>query len=196
MPRSTRACQQKIQSITWPTLWKKVIALPVPRREVTSQLGTGKIGSVFYSESLLCFTPRNSRQRWVSFPKTVCWVFLKGCGAMHRCLLYVLYCTIFGSIGNRLRILSPRICQSFYDVKPKAKSELCAPFCSSGNYVYIIDDYYTRWPCNFKGLSQDGDGRIFLKICEPLFLLNAFRMYPISAGSISLGSTFKHKKMF
>ncbi len=28
---------------------------------------------------------------------------------------------------------SSRICQSLYDVKPKAQSELCAPYCAIGN---------------------------------------------------------------
>jgi hypothetical protein len=37
-----------------------------------------------------------------------------------------------------------------------------------------------------------GDGRIFLKISAPLSLMNTYQIDLISAGSISLDSTFKH----
>jgi hypothetical protein len=51
----------------------------------------------------------------------------------------------------------------------------------------------TRWYCEalwyFKGLSQDGNGRIFLKTSTPLSWIKIFRMNLISAGSILLDST-------
>ncbi len=47
----------------------------------------------------------------------------------------------------------------------------------------------TRWRCNW--LSQHGDGQIFIKIFSPHSLTTTYRMNLISAGSISLGSTFK-----
>jgi hypothetical protein len=43
----------------------------------------------------------------------------------------------------------------------------------------------------FKGLSEDGGGRIFLKSSATLPSIKINRMSLISAGSISLDSTFK-----
>jgi hypothetical protein len=40
---------------------------------------------------------------------------------------------VYSAIGNWFRIFSPRICQSLYDVKPKAHWETCAFFCAIGN---------------------------------------------------------------
>ncbi len=42
----------------------------------------------------------------------------------------------------------------------------------------------------FLRLCRMGDGRVFLKIYESLSLMKAFRMNLISAGSITLDSTF------
>ncbi len=47
----------------------------------------------------------------------------------------------------------------------------------------------TRRRGSFKGLSQDGGWRIFLKTSAPLSLIKAFRVNLISAGSMSLDST-------
>ncbi len=58
-----------------------------------------------------------------------------------------------------------------------------------GEFVPTSQQPYTRWRCNFKGLSKDGDVRIFLKISTPLSLIKAFRMNLISVGSILLDST-------
>ncbi len=59
----------------------------------------------------------------------------------------------------------------------------------------LIANYCARWRCNFKGLSQDGRWKdFFLKTSAPLFLMTTFQMSLISAGSISLDSTFKVKK--
>jgi hypothetical protein len=44
---------------------------------------------------------------------------------------------------------------------------------------------------SFKGSHGMGDFRIFLKISVPLALINTYQMNIISAGSISLESTFK-----
>jgi len=51
-----------------------------------------------------------------------------------------------------LAIFSSRICQSLYDVKPKAQSELCAQLAVR----FLIANYCKRCRCNFKGVSQDG----------------------------------------
>jgi hypothetical protein len=48
---------------------------------------------------------------------------------------------------------------------------------------------WRRWI--FSGLSQDGGRAHFLQISAPLSLINIYRMNLISAGSISLDSTFK-----
>jgi hypothetical protein len=65
--RSTPTCQQKSDPSRDPHC-KDAIDFPAPRGEVTSQLGTGKIGNVFLQCSpFYVSTPRNSRQRWVSF---------------------------------------------------------------------------------------------------------------------------------
>jgi hypothetical protein len=44
---------------------------------------------------------------------------------------------------------------------------------------------------SFHGSHRMGEGRIFRKISAPLSLINIYRMNLISAGSISLDSTFK-----
>jgi hypothetical protein len=54
----------------------------------------------------------------------------------------------------------------------------------------LIANYCTRWRCNFRGLSQDEGRRIFLKASAPLSLMTTYQMSLISAGSISLDSTF------
>ncbi len=48
------------------------------------------------------------------------------------------------------------------------------------------------WHCPFKGSHWMGDGLVFLQISAPLFLINAYRINLISAGSISQDSTFKY----
>ncbi len=53
----------------------------------------------------------------------------------------------------------------------------------------------TRWRGIFKGSHRIGNGRIFLKkTSAPLSSIKAFQMNLISAGSISLDSTFKALK--
>ncbi len=75
-------------------------------------------------------------------------------------------------IGNWYRIFSFHICQSFYDAKPQL-----AIRCLIAKY----------W------LSQDGERPdFFLKTSAPLSLMMTNRMSLISAGSISLDSTFKY----
>jgi hypothetical protein len=57
-----------------------------------------------------------------------------------------------------------RICQSLYDVKPKAQSEWCVAYCQ-----------LLRWRCNFKRLSQDGGRADFSKqISAPLSLMMTY----------------------
>jgi hypothetical protein len=65
----------------------------------------------------------------------------------------------------------------------------CDEFNSPIGNSFRLANSHTRWRCNFKGLSKDGDGRIFLKISSPLSLIKAFRMNLISVGSILLDST-------
>ncbi len=60
----------------------------------------------------------------------------------------------------------------------------------------LILTEYISLDSTFKGLSQDGDGRIFLKTFAPLSLMTTYRMSLISAGSISLDSTFKSQMRF
>jgi hypothetical protein len=62
---------------------------------------------------------------------------------------------VVSAIGNCFQIFLSRICQSLYDVRPKAQSELYAPYCTIGNLVPHCQLLYTGWRCNFKGLSQD-----------------------------------------
>jgi hypothetical protein len=40
---------------------------------------------------------------------------------------------IYSGVGNWYRIFSSPICQSLYDVKPKAQLERCLPYCAIGN---------------------------------------------------------------
>jgi hypothetical protein len=40
---------------------------------------------------------------------------------------------VYSAIGNGYRIFSAQICQSLYDVKPKAQLERCAPYCTIDN---------------------------------------------------------------
>ncbi len=94
---------------------------------------------------------------------------------------------VHSSIGNWFRILSLRLCQSLYAIKPKAQPELCAPLAIR----LLIVNYCTRCRGIFKGLSRVGERQIFLKTSTPLAL---DRMSLISAGSISLDSTFNEKK--
>ncbi len=50
---------------------------------------------------------------------------------------------------------------------------------------------------NLKGLSEDGGGGIFSqKTSATLSVMTTYRMSLISAGSISLDSTFKHLRNF
>jgi hypothetical protein len=41
--------------------------------------------------------------------------------------------SFFRSFGSLYQTFSSSICLSFYDVKPKAQSEQCAPYCTIGN---------------------------------------------------------------
>ncbi len=73
---------------------------------------------------------------------------------------------ICSAIGNWYRIFPSRICQSLYDVKPKAQSEQCVPFCQLAIRCPITN-YCMRWRCNFKGWVTGG---FFLKTSAPLSL--------------------------
>jgi hypothetical protein len=57
-------------------------------------------------------------------------------------------------------------------------------YCPSGAEHQIANSC-KRWRCSFKGLSQEGDGRIFLNL-GVLSLMKTFRVNLISDGSISL----------
>jgi hypothetical protein len=48
-----------------------------------------------------------------------------------------------------------------------------------------------RWHCNFKGLSQDRGWADFSRNLQASLSLMTYRMSLISAGSISMESTFK-----
>jgi hypothetical protein len=56
--------------------------------------------------------------------------------------------------------------QSLYDVKPKAQSERCAPYCAFGHWV----PYDQLLRGIFKGLSQDGRRANFSKKSPRHFL--------------------------
>ncbi len=59
-------------------------------------------------------------------------------------------------------------------------------YCPSGAEHQIAKaNSCKRWRCRFKGLSQEGDGRIFLNL-GVLCLMKTFRVNLISDGSISL----------
>jgi hypothetical protein len=79
---------------------------------------------------------------------------------------------------NWFQIFSLHLCQSLYNVKKKPQLELCA----FGNYRILIANYCTRWGCNFKGLSQDGES--LLKISASLPFTRAFQMSLLLAWSI------------
>ncbi len=52
--------------------------------------------------------------------------------------------------------------------------------------------FSARWSCKFwRALTRWGTDEFFLKTSAPLSLINIYRMSIISAGSISLDSTFK-----
>jgi hypothetical protein len=53
---------------------------------------------------------------------------------------------------------------------------------------------FRRWRVIFKGLSKDRERANFSKTSAPLSLVKAFRKNLISAGSISLESTFKRRE--
>jgi len=72
----------------------------------------------------------------------------QNCGTATASLSKTVYC----AIGNRFRICSSRLYQCLDDVKQNPQLKLCAPL----KIVFRIANYCTRWPCNFKGLSQDG----------------------------------------
>ncbi len=58
-----------------------------------------------------------------------------------------------------------------------------------------MGNYCTRWHHCFKGLSLDGNGRIFLKsLPDDASFYKDLSNKPTSAGSISLDSTFKDEK--
>jgi hypothetical protein len=54
------------------------------------------------------------------------------------------------------------IYSALYDVKPKAQSERCAPYCALA-IECIMGNYYTRWRPWVKGLSLDGGRADFSK---------------------------------
>jgi hypothetical protein len=59
------------------------------------------------------------------------------------------------------------------------------PCKNKGAGKCLIANYCLRWRCNFKGSQRMGDGR------TDVFLMTSFWMSLVSAGSISLDSTFK-----
>ncbi len=62
--------------------------------------------------------------------------------------------------------------------------------------IGLIANYYMRWRGIFKGLSLDEKWADFSELTTaPLSLMKTFRMSLISAGSISLESTFKVNKI-
>ncbi len=65
--------------------------------------------------------------------------------------------------------------------------------CTLGNKNPIAK-YCTRWRGTFKGLSQNWGPAHFSKTSAPLSSTKTYRMNLISAGSISLDSTFKHSR--
>ncbi len=100
---------------------------------------------------------------------------------------------VYSKIGNWYRIFLSHICQSLYDVKPKAQLERYAPYCATGNLVPLINCqllYEMHGAVALKGSHRMGDGRFFLKTSAPapLSLMTTYWMSLISA--ISLDSTF------
>ncbi len=65
---------------------------------------------------------------------------------------------VYSAIGNWFKKISPRICQSLYDVKPKAQSELCAQLAIRFLIANVRDGSVT-----LKGSHRMRDGQIFLK---------------------------------
>ncbi len=99
---------------------------------------------------------------------------------------------VYSTFDSWYQIFSLRICQSLYNVKQKQSrsgvhlTAQLAMRCLNANYC-------TRWRHNFKGLSQDVGWADFSikKTSTPLSLMTTYWMSLISAGFISLDSTFK-----
>jgi hypothetical protein len=72
-------------------------------------------------------------------------------------------------------------------VNKRSLTEMCATLA----FCFQIANSCTRWACNVKGLLQHGGRADFFKISALHSLMTTYRMNLISAGSISLGSTFK-----
>jgi hypothetical protein len=89
-------------------------------------------------------------------------------------------------LRNWFWIFSSRICQSLYDVKPKAQSERCPLTVQLANTCAVRDGAVT-----LKGSHAMGDGLIFPKTSVPLFLMTTYQMSLIWARSTLLDSTFK-----
>jgi hypothetical protein len=94
----------------------------------------------------------------------------------------------------QLPIDTSAIFPSLYDVKPKAQSEWCVPYCAIGNMVSNCQLLYIVQDCTvaLKGSHRMGDRRIFSKnLRASLSLMTTYRMSLVLAGSISLDSTWE-----
>jgi hypothetical protein len=100
---------------------------------------------------------------------------------------------VYSAIGHWYRIFSLDICQSLYDVKPKAQSERCVRITAHLPINCLIPNYWDSAE-SLKGPHRTGNGRNFLKNHRASSLMTTYRMSLISAGSISLDSTFKIHK--
>ncbi len=85
----------------------------------------------------------------------------------------------------RIVFIAPLQTVVHYVVNKRPLTELCAPLAIR----VLIANSCTRWREIFKDLPRM-EGRIFLKISSPLSWTNTYQMNLISAGFISLYSTF------
>jgi hypothetical protein len=77
-----------------------------------------------------------------------------------------------------------------YVVNKRLLTELYAPLAIR----ILIANSCTRWRGIFKSSQRTGDSRIFPKISSTLSLINTYQMNLVSAGFISLYSTFNRRR--
>jgi hypothetical protein len=97
------------------------------------------------------------------------------------------------AIGYMFQICSWHRCQQLYVVDKRPLTVQCLLL----TIFFQIANSHTRWLCNFQKLSQDGRRTYFYESSGPYSLMKIYRITLISAGFISLDSTFNaFKHMF
>jgi hypothetical protein len=71
-------------------------------------------------------------------------------------------------LANNSKFFHRAFANPCINVKPKAPSEQCAPYCTIGSLVPTVHvvanyNYRMRWRCNFKGISLFGGRADFSK---------------------------------